>query len=423
MIFLVIFSPVFHGSLTPAPLSVIQFASFALLLSWGVRLIRVSGSEVIYPSSTFFVVLFFSILIFQLIPLPTVILKVISPSTLALYKQYLPDFTKSGFYPLTIYSFATKREFLNSIPLFFIFFVTLNIIEKRGSFNRLFLTIIFWSLALSLYGVVKRYFLPIGEEPYSFSTFGNKNHFAAYMVMAAPLAMGYALLQRERVKKYLFGFIAAIICASVFLSLSRAGALSIIFSLILMFFLLKKEGAATGRRWLISAAVLVAILVLFSGIGPIKERFLKLQMAWLWRWNIVQDSMPLIKDFPLFGVGWGNFQYIFTLYKKFISVSYYAHLHNDHLQLIAETGLIAAFFYFAFLVGLFREIFANLKTRRDPFVKNMVIGGICGLLGMVFHSFFDFNFHIPAVAFLFWFILSLIYKCSYTHFRYEKEDH
>jgi len=392
------------------------------MLLWGVRLIRTSDSEVIYPSSTVFIALFFSILIFQLIPLPTGILKVISPKTFFLYKEYLPGFSRDNFYPVSVYSFATKKELLNLLPFFIIFFVTLNIVEKRTSFNRLFLTIIFWSLALSFYGAVKRYFLPGTEEPYSFSTFGNKNHFAAYMVMTGPLAIGYALSQAERVKKYLFGFIAAVICASVFLSLSRAGSISIVLSLALMLFLLNKEGMAKGNRWLILAVVLLVILVLLSGIGPIKERFLKIQAAWSWRWDIVSDSIPLIKDFPLFGVGAGNFQYVFTLYKKFISPSYYAHLHNDHLQLVAETGIIAGFFYFAFLIGIFRDILRNLRARRDPFVKSMVIGGICGLSGLLFHSFFDFNFHIPAVALLFWFILGLVYKCSYTHFIYEKEN-
>jgi len=174
------------------------------------------------------------------------------------------------------------------------------------------------------------------------------------------------------------------------------------------------------KYWTIGiVAVLATILVLIAGTGPIEKRFF-----YLWqdryvqaiRWFMVKDSVKMVRDFPLFGVGWGNFQYIFTLYRKIIYNRYVVHLHNDHLQLIIETGLIASFFYFSFLFKIFKDILTKLKTRKDPLVKSLAMGGICGLLGVMLHSIVDFNFHIPAIAILFWLILGLTYKLVNTHF-------
>lgn len=423
LIFLVIFSPLFYGSLAPLPLSIIQFTSFILLVLWLLKLFFTQPCKINYPSSLPFMILFFSIAVFQLLPLPPSLLKIISPKTFFLYQEYLPNFSSSHFYPLTIYAQATMKEIIKLLSFFIIFLITLNVVEERGQFKKIFLSIIFWALILSFYGLIRKYFVLEKEFTYSFSTFGSKNHFAAYMVMVAPLTIGYALSYRDRTKRFLLGFAAALICASVFLSLSRAGSLSLTFSLLLMAFLLRKERAIIERYWVIGLAVVFGIIfILIAGFRPIKEAFLVFGQAWSGRLDIVRDSINIVKDFPLFGVGWGNFQYIFTLYRKFLTHFYYIHLHNDHLQLIIEMGLIASFFYYLFLFKVLREILTEFRKRRDPFVKSLAVGGWCGLLGVLFHSFFDFNFHIPAVIFLFWLILGLIYKCVYTHFADENEE-
>jgi len=321
-----------------------------------------------------------------------------------------------------MYAVSTKEELIKFSSFIIIFFTAINVLEDRNQFKRVIFCIIFWGFILAFYGLVKKYAFAqkAVTYSYSFSTFGNKNHYAAYMIMATTLATGYTLLQRDRIKKYLLGFVTAIMSVSVFLSLSRAGSLSLIFSFTLFTFLLRRERMIKEKYWTIGiVAVLATILVLIAGTGPIEKRFF-----YLWqdryvqaiRWFMVKDSVKMVRDFPLFGVGWGNFQYIFTLYRKIIYNRYVVHLHNDHLQLIIETGLIASFFYFSFLFKIFKDILTKLKTRKDPLVKSLAMGGICGLLGVMLHSIVDFNFHIPAIAILFWLILGLTYKLVNTHF-------
>ncbi|MCF7916290.1 MAG: O-antigen ligase family protein [Candidatus Omnitrophica bacterium] len=297
------------------------------------------------------------------------------------------------------------------------FLFVINIIKRKKQVERIIVLITLLAVILSFYAIIWHYFILEKTMTGSFGTFGNRNHFAAYIGMIAPLVIGYSLSCRNRFKRFFFGFLGAFLSASVFLSLSRAGSISLGVALLLMIFFLKKDWFKEGKIWLIGSVILIAvILVILAGTDLIFERF-----SYFWenldkRLSLFRDSLGIVKDFPLFGVGLGNFQYIFTAYRTAPAYNYYYYLHNDYMQLIVEAGLLGAFFYFLFLFQTFKKIITKLRKRHDLFVKNIVIGGGCGLIGTLIHSFFDFNFHIPAVFIMFYIILGIIYKIVNIHF-------
>ncbi|MEM7816908.1 MAG: hypothetical protein QXZ20_03270, partial [Candidatus Aenigmatarchaeota archaeon] len=147
-----------------------------------------------------------------------------------MYRQFS---FQENFSTLSIYPLVTKIEIIKFISFVSAFFLILNIFEKKEQFKRAVLIIIFLGLVLSFYGLIKKYFILEKEITGSFSTFGSRNSFAGYMLMVASLAIGYTLTYQDKAKKLIFSFISAILCASIFLSLSRAGSLSLIFSLLL----------------------------------------------------------------------------------------------------------------------------------------------------------------------------------------------
>ncbi|MDP2922583.1 MAG: O-antigen ligase family protein [Candidatus Omnitrophota bacterium] len=424
LIFLIIFTPLFYGSVEILPLTIIELTSFLFLLLLFLNL-ALSSSKIFYPAYIYILIIFIFVAILQLIPFPNFLLKVISSKTLFLYERYSDYLSPSQTHHLSLYSLPTKEEIAKFIAFFIIFFGVMNVLKKKSQFRRLILMIIFLGLILSLYGVAKKYFILGKETARSFSTFGNRNHYAGYMVMIAPMAIAYALYSQNNFKKIIFGFIGAIISASIFLSLSRAGSLSLVFSLTLMSFLLIREGTIKKTYWIIGILVILGIIFIsLAGLEPIRDRFMLSWQGLFGRWKIVRDSFGMFRDFPLFGIGWGNFRYIFPLYQtEAIFPTYYKYLHNDHFQLVVELGLVGSALYFIFLFKIFKDIFIELNRRHDYFVKGIVLGGICGLSGVIFHSFFDFNFHIPATSFLFWLILGLIYKCVHTHFYNSTGDY
>jgi len=417
LIFLIIFSPVFYGSVTQIPLFIVEVVSLCAFLFLVIRS-RIFNHTIAYPAKTNLLLISLLLILLQMVLLPNPILKIISPHTQVLRQQYDQSFNAAGFSHLSFYSLATLEELIKLISFFLVFVCALNVFQKREQFERVIIILIFLGFLLSFYGIISKYFILQKQISRSFGTFGNRNHFASYMIMIAPLSIAYALYCRNRNKKIIFTFIAAIICSAVFLSVSRGGSISLIISLFLLTYFMAKEKLHNNQRWLIAAAVIFAlVLVYVAGFGPIQERMGDVKEGFAGRWRVATDSFRIVKDFPFFGVGLGNFKYIFTLYQKARHVAiYYDYLHNDYLQFIVEAGLAAAALLAVFFINIFRSILSGLNKRHDSFAKSIVIGGFCGMLGGILHSFVDFNFHIPAIAFLFWFLLGLTYKCVSTHF-------
>jgi O-antigen ligase len=73
---------------------------------------------------------------------------------------------------------------------------------------------------------------------------------------------------------------------------------------------------------------------------------------------------------------------------------YYAHAHEDLLQLAAEGGLLALALLAIVLVAIARAVFRGLAVLSDP----VATGAGFGLTALLVHGLVDFNFHIPANA-------------------------
>ena len=78
-----------------------------------------------------------------------------------------------------------------------------------------------------------------------------------------------------------------------------------------------------------------------------------------------KDTIKLIRDFPILGVGLGNYVYVFPEYRTF---TFHARLlryaHNDYLQFVSEMGIFGLIFIIGFLTWYFkrfRECFRKLK--------------------------------------------------------------
>ena len=73
---------------------------------------------------------------------------------------------------------------------------------------------------------------------------------------------------------------------------------------------------------------------------------------------------------------------------------FWAHAHEDLLQLTAEGGLPALALLAVVLVAVFRALFPRLVDTSDP----VATGAAFGLTALLVHGLVDFNFHIPSNA-------------------------
>lgn len=133
-------------------------------------------------------------------------------------------------------------------------------------------------------------------------------------------------------------------------------------------------------------------------------------------WRIAWE---MFKDYPLTGVGLGNFAvpYAFYLYE---GAAFTRMAHNVLLKLAAETGLLgvllfAAFWGYSFIAGALRVLTEQVRTRRW-----CLAGLYASTLAFFLHSMLDFNFASPSLTTLAYFFCGLFWLRS--HFYRDAEE-
>ncbi len=325
----------------------------------------------------------------------------------------------------TIFSLHRSTSIWSTILLLnylTIFYLVIHTIRSRSQFRQLVYLIIGIATFLSIFGLFK-YF---GANPFPWwdyvhqkntarmtATFGNADHLAGYMEMAIPLIMGLFLTGFRGGKLFLMIYLCCLLLTALLLSLSRGGWIGASVSLSFMSIVLLTSRYFVRKKlllFLIAGFVVVTLIVLSS--TPVVERIRTIEQkdeiptfrSRVSRW---QGTVEMIKDYPVLGIGPGNFATIFTQYQPpgHASRSFYA--HNDYLHFTSEAGLLLIPIIVWMIIALYRKGFKKLKNL-SRLVRGTTLGSLAGITAILVHSFGDFNLHIPANAILFTVLAALV---------------
>jgi len=125
------------------------------------------------------------------------------------------------------------------------------------------------------------------------------------------------------------------------------------------------------------------------------------------------NTSQIFKDFPLFGSGLGSFFQVFPMYRSFHILGLVTHAENDFLQLLSEVGLIGiGLLLLVFVFLFFRAVLAIRSFHSSDSEKYIAIGGLVGILALMFHSLVERNIQVPANAFLYTVLWAIILNVS-----------
>lgn len=386
--------------------------SFTLMFAWKIR-----KGEAIEKTPLFlpFIVFIISIMV-QLLPLPAAIIRIISPQAFSL-EQSLGGYR--GVNTISLIPITTFYQLLRWITVFLIYLLVVNVFNKRN-LSRLLNSLYFLSMFEAFYGLFlfftgsqcllwycKPSYGDFGTRVHG--TYRNPDHLAGYLEMVIPIHISQVISTRlptpfrseEKARKLLGIFFVTIFIITLFFTISRAGVTAFSLGMVYYYFSGKEKSRISKYRLYLKVLVaLVFIYLLWIGIGPIIERFWELSAnIHHGRTLVWKDTLNLVKDFPIFGTGFGTFQFIFTKYKTFPQQVFYDFAHNDYLQFLAEGGVISLL---SFLWLVFRGLKMLVKGN-TPIAR----GAAAGFIAILFHSFFDFNLQIPANAYIFSAILAI----------------
>jgi O-antigen ligase len=420
---------------------------------------QIRNPKPILPLTIALLSLCLAFVLLQMIPLPEGIVKLISPKTYELRNQLTvivyPQSSilkpQSQFITLSLFPLGTKIEFLKWLALvgLFIFLLRWKLPDNgRRLAIHLIITLFLVGVFESVYGIFeffsgRHHILTMDFSSLILSvqgTFANRNYFAGYLLMVIPLSMGFFFASqanqpwqlgnwRHRLtsfdgKSTLLGFGVILMILGLLLSASRAGVLCLLIAFTMIRLLFRRTGPAQRVSRLPALTfVLGALWAAWIGLDALINRFFTVSESLGERWVMWIGTLEILKDFPLFGSGLGTFTEVFPMYRFFHARGLFTHAENDFLQLASEIGLlgaapIAVLFFFLF----FKATSGIRSLSSEEPARYIGIGGLVGILALMFHSMVERNLQVPANAFLYTVIWAMVLRVAADSGTWVKGD-
>jgi O-antigen ligase len=111
------------------------------------------------------------------------------------------------------------------------------------------------------------------------------------------------------------------------------------------------------------------------------------------RLDMAVAGFRMIRDYPVFGIGLTLIKPYYPLYRVPTSVRWRVpHLHDNLLQIAAESGLVAAAAYVAILACFFIACLRALRREGDRGRRGILAGAFLAVAGISVAGFFEYNF-------------------------------
>jgi O-antigen ligase len=315
----------------------------------------------------------------------------------------------------TPYPFLSRVELLKLAAYLLIFFLATQVFRERRDLTILAWYLILLCFAVSLLGIVQHFTsqakiygfvtLTAGGDP--FGPFVNRNHFAGFVELTLPTGLALLIfrgLRRDLIP--LTGLLTIVPIGAMILSGSRGGIVSFGFEVAVLALLAGLRKAPEGPRLVALAMVGIAALALVAwlGVGQAIERFSTLHQGDVSlgrRSTMIRGAAHIFFDHPVKGAGVGALVAVFPRYEVAYDGLVVDHVHNDYIELLAETGILGGLCGLAFLWILIRDARRSFTAEQGHFSRAVHAGAITALCGLLLHSLVDFNLHIPSNAVLF----------------------
>lgn len=255
------------------------------------------------------------------------------------------------------------------------------------------------------------------------ATFVNKNIAADFIVITLPLAVVLLLKHRDQKPIWAYALSSGVMTVFLLYTRTRAAwvAISVEATLIALWSARPRERATLKENWnptkRLALLTTITIVLLMANLDPegfrwqfgeIGERATSIASTKqnIDRIAIWQNTLAMIKDHPVLGVGLGNHKVFYPLYTHavlkdalFSLETQLINVHNDFLQFIAELGVIGfpLLAWLCFLID--KNYFRQCSRHRSFDTRIMLVGAYAAVVGIVVTSCFGFPFQMAAPPF------------------------
>ena len=360
------------------------------------------------------------------IPLPAAVANLLSPRAAIVRQELALTSSATAWTPLSIDEASTLWASVVVVGTIAVFFAARTIVTSGGLRQTVrgisALGFLFSILALAQAATAGRLiywrFPTEYEGPLPFGPFVNRNHFATWIIMAAPVCFGYFIARssgpdesndqlvnkRTRLARMADGrmvwlaIAGAMMLSALLVSMSRSGILALTGAV--GWFALAHRRRSAGRRagWIVAVVVVIVGFALArADIPALAERFSQAGTGVRDRVKIWEDTVPVVKDFWLVGTGAGTYRSAMLVYQRADRNVQFNQAHNHYLQAAAEGGTVLVSLLVALLTMLVRATRRQL-ARDWSGAYWMRAGAACGLLAVALQSLWETGLVMPANA-------------------------
>jgi O-antigen ligase/tetratricopeptide (TPR) repeat protein len=364
---------------------------------------------------------------------------------------------------ISLYPSGTRAKLIEVLAVFLLFSVVRNNIPSAAGLKRLSIAALVNGTLLALFGLIQFFSSRTGTVYWTyqspgqvFGPFINRDHFAFYVNVCVGLAVGLLLRSRrsgsgaekgvsyilperpegcvaQRVADPFFRMAAAkprglswdwspasllhdplslwtavglaLMLTSVIFCLCRGGFVALLAGSVLGLIVLISRSARflrLGTALVTSAGVLG--LLMWFGTEMVQKR-----LATIWTGEALQsrtalwsNALPLVREFPLWGTGYGTFEHVEPLHRTAAehATTICLHAHNEYLEALVEGGLVRLVLSVVAIGMVFRLGYRAVCFHDGDPSAGLAVGALFSLTTMVTHSFGEFAIHLPAVALL-----------------------
>lgn len=245
--------------------------------------------------------------------------------------------------------------------------------------------------------------IPIGQHERTrvYSLFGSPNIFGSYAAFITPLAISFAVYEKERAQRIFYALAALITTATTVFTFTRGAWVGLVVGILIVTWMIDK-------RWTFVAIGVTVLAVLF--VHPIQvriEQFLSPVYWWqtinngrIARWIHAYDRMVAN---PFFGAGLGR--YGGAIASRYFGITY---VDGYYAKTLGELGLVGLFAFVALLFVYLRDVWRVWKKTVDPQMKILIAGVFSALIVLVVHDAVENVFEDSAMNMLFWLVGTLV---------------
>lgn len=436
LISLLAFMPLAFGVVHAWSEEIVIALSGAIVLCFLLKLVFHRNRSLLWSRAYVPAGVFLLVAVLQLTPLPTSLIKILSPNTAAIKTELSGDLPGAEavlkFETISFYPNATKHDLWLVLAIAAVFVVVLNVIRQPDQIKRLLTAIAVIggiiaaiTLAQNLFGNGKIYWFISSQHTKGYSgPFVNHSNYGQFMNLSIGAALAVLMVKLQetftnkkvtppmvleylssRYSKPLWMLIAIMSmgAATVFVSLTRGGMIAMLIATGFTALVVTAKRSLKGHSWIMVVMALTAFTcVLYIGFDAVYIRLATLRdfhKAESGRLQILKDIAVAWTKFPILGTGLGTHSVVYPMFDHSTITALAAHAENEYAQTLEETGIVGLGSLITFGIIIWLNYTRSIRRTAAP-ICAAAYGLGFGILAILIQSLTDFGQHLPSNIFL-----------------------